>query len=86
MGLVTFTPQEMPASPQFIIHFTLVLLLIAYFPFSKLMHAGGLFFSPTRNQKDDPGKVRHVNPWADSGKAVAGGGVEAMEKTPEPTG
>lgn len=87
MGLVTFSPQNMPAQPNFIIHFTLVLLLIAYFPFSKLMHSGGLFFSPTRNQKDNPRKVRHVNPWAGGGKTAAGGGsVEAMEKTPEPTG
>lgn len=87
MGLVTFDFQNMPAQPNFIIHFTLVLLLIAYFPFSKLMHAGGLFFSPTRNQKDNPRQVRHVNPWAGGSQAAPGGaGAEAMEKTPEPTG
>lgn len=87
MGLVTFSPVDMPAQANFIIHFTLVLLLIIYFPFSKLMHAGGLFFSPTRNQIDNPRKVRHINPWAGGGEsAAAGGAVEAMEETPEPTG
>ncbi|MBF0382064.1 MAG: respiratory nitrate reductase subunit gamma [Magnetococcales bacterium] len=48
----------------FIIHLTLVGLLLVIFPFSKLMHAGGIFFSPTRYQVDNPREVRHVNPWA----------------------
>jgi hypothetical protein len=34
------------------------------FPFSKLLHAPGLFFSPTRNQVDNPRERRHVAPWA----------------------
>ncbi len=34
-----------------------------YFPFSKLMHAGGVFFSPSRNQRDNVRDQRHVNPW-----------------------
>jgi hypothetical protein len=34
------------------------------FPFSKLMHAPGLFFSPTRNQVDDPRERRHQAAWA----------------------
>jgi hypothetical protein len=34
------------------------------FPFSKLLHAPGVFFSPTRNQTDNPRSVRHVAPWA----------------------
>ncbi len=64
MGIVTFSPVQMPADPMFIIHLSLVLILMVYFPFSKLMHAGGIFFSPTRNQVDDPRERRHVNPWA----------------------
>lgn len=48
----------------FVLHLTLVGLLLLVFPFSKLMHMGGLFFSPTRNQVDNPREVRHVNPWA----------------------
>ena len=36
---------------------------MAYFPFSKLMHAAGIFFSPTRNMPNNSRAVRHVNPW-----------------------
>lgn len=64
MGVVTFNPVQMPADPMFIIHLSLVLVLMVYFPFSKLMHAGGIFFSPTRNQVDDSREKRHINPWA----------------------
>lgn len=39
-----------------------VLLLVA--PFSKLLHAAGIFFSPTRNQRDDAREHRHVAAWA----------------------
>ena len=41
----------------------LVCALLAYFPFSKLMHAPGVFFSPTRNLPANARAVRHVNPW-----------------------
>jgi hypothetical protein len=34
------------------------------FPFSKLLHAPGLFFSPGRNQADDPRERRHLAEWA----------------------
>lgn len=64
LGLVMFSPVDMPPHPAFIIHYTLVLMLAAYFPFSKLMHAGGVFFSPTRTMVDDPRERRHINPWA----------------------
>ena len=37
--------------------------LLAYFPFSKLMHMAGVFLSPTRNLSNDSRIVRHVNPW-----------------------
>lgn len=47
----------------FYVHLLLVSTLLAYFPFSKLMHAPGVFFSPTRNQVNDPRTRRHVNPW-----------------------
>ena len=32
------------------------------FPFSKLLHAPGVFFSPSRNQADDSRERRHVPP------------------------
>jgi len=34
------------------------------FPISKLLHAPGIFFSPTRNQVDNPREKRHVSGWA----------------------
>jgi nitrate reductase gamma subunit len=63
LGLVTFHPVAPPMHPIFIFHFLLVCLLMIYFPYSKLMHAGGLLFSPTRNQPFDVTQRRHVNPW-----------------------
>ena len=47
----------------FYIHLFLVCVLLVYFPFSKLMHLGGVFLSPTRNMRNDSRQVRHVNPW-----------------------
>ena len=47
----------------FFAHLFLVSVLVAYFPFSKLMHAGGVFMSPTRNMRNDQRARRHVNPW-----------------------
>jgi hypothetical protein len=38
-------------------------VLLAYFPFSKLMHFGGIFLSPTRNLTTNSRAVRHINPW-----------------------
>jgi hypothetical protein len=37
--------------------------LLAYFPFSKLMHMGGVFMSPTRNLSNNSRQKRHINPW-----------------------
>ncbi len=64
MGLVTFN-WSVPAgiSPLFYIHMFFVSILLIYFPFSKLMHLGGVFLSPTRNMAANTREVRHVNPW-----------------------
>ncbi|MEE4243421.1 MAG: sulfate reduction electron transfer complex DsrMKJOP subunit DsrM [Desulfopila sp.] len=66
VGLVTFSPvigSEIGAI--FYIHVFLVCVLLIYFPFSKLMHLGGVFLSPTRNMKNNTRAVRHINPWND---------------------
>lgn len=47
----------------FYIHLFLVSTLFAYIPFSKIMHLGGVFFSPTRNLANTSRMERHVNPW-----------------------
>jgi nitrate reductase gamma subunit len=48
----------------FYIHLFLVSALLAYFPFSKLMHGAGVLLSPTRNLLNNSRQKRHVNPWA----------------------
>ena len=47
----------------FYIHLFLVSCLLMYFPFSKLMHMGGVFLSPTRNLANNNRVKRHINPW-----------------------
>jgi len=64
MGLVTFHPTVPDGiGTIFYVHLFFVSLLLAYFPFSKLMHLGGIFLSPTRNMSTDTRANRHVNPW-----------------------
>jgi nitrate reductase gamma subunit len=63
LGLLTFHPVSPPSSAYFLAHILLVCTLLAYFPFSKLMHAPGVFFSPTRNARNNSRSVRHINPW-----------------------
>jgi len=64
MGLASFHPTVPEGiGVMFFIHLFLVCTLFAYFPFSKLMHLGGVFLSPTRNMPNDSRMVRHVNPW-----------------------
>lgn len=64
LGLVHFQPV-VPAgiSPLFFGHLLLVCTLLIYFPFGKLVHAPGVFLSPTRNLANNNRAVRHVNPW-----------------------
>jgi nitrate reductase gamma subunit len=59
-----FDIQPLPVHPGLMIHLLLVALLMILFPFSKLLHAPGVFFSPTRNQADNPREKRHLAPWA----------------------
>ena len=64
LGLMTFQVRELPADPLLAVHLGLVAALMLVFPFSKLLHAPGLFFSPSRNQADDPRERRHLAEWA----------------------
>lgn len=63
-GLMGFSINELPISIPLIIHLSLVAILMLIFPFSKLLHAPGIFFSPTRNQIDNPREKRHIVAWA----------------------
>ncbi len=64
LGLLSFHIQPLPADPLLLLHLLLVATLMIVFPYSKLLHAPGLFFSPTRNQVDNPREERHLSPWA----------------------
>lgn len=63
-GLMRFQIHELPAHPALLIHLGLVAVLMIVFPISKLLHVPGVFFSPTRNQVDNPREKRHLAPWA----------------------
>ena len=64
LGLIYFNWSELPSDFMLLIHLGLVLLLMIIFPYSKLLHAPGLFFSPTRNQTDTARDSRHIADWA----------------------
>ncbi len=60
LGLLRLDLSPLPADPLLVIHLLLVACLMFIFPVSKLLHAPGVFFSPTRNQVDNPRERRHV--------------------------
>jgi nitrate reductase gamma subunit len=65
MSMLTFSPT-LPATAigfSFYAHLFLVCALLAYFPFSKMVHMAGVFLSPTRNLLNMSRARRHVNPW-----------------------
>jgi len=72
LGLMYFDWQPIPTNPVLLAHLGLVASLMIIFPISKLLHAPGVFFSPTRNQVDNPRAEpglrphtsRHIAPWA----------------------
>jgi nitrate reductase gamma subunit len=64
LGLVTFSPiVPKEVGSLFFVHLSLMSALAAYFPFSKLVHMGGVFLSPTRNLANNNRMKRHINPW-----------------------
>jgi nitrate reductase gamma subunit len=64
LGLASFQPKNPEGiGVLFYIHLFLVSVLLAYFPFSKLVHFPGIFLSPTRNLSNNSRMVRHINPW-----------------------
>ncbi|MEW7990948.1 MAG: respiratory nitrate reductase subunit gamma [Candidatus Thiodiazotropha sp.] len=63
-GFWTFSGGDLPMDPLLLVHLTLVAVLMLLLPFSKLLHIPGVFFSPTRNQVDNPREKRHLVEWA----------------------
>ena len=64
LGLMAFDWQPLPADPALLVHLTLVAALMIVFPVSKLLHAPGVFFSPSLNQVDDARERRHAAGWS----------------------
>ncbi|MBX2882517.1 MAG: respiratory nitrate reductase subunit gamma [Granulosicoccus sp.] len=69
LGLMRFEINTLPADFMALLHLGLVVLLMFIFPISKLLHAPGLFFSPTRNQADNPRERRHM-PATNTGSSI----------------
>jgi nitrate reductase gamma subunit len=65
LGILTLHPVEPPKHPLFLLHYFLVLSLLIYFPSSKLLHAGGIFLTPSHAQPYQIQKAgkRYANPW-----------------------
>jgi len=63
-GLYVGQINTLPADPLLLLHLLLVAGLMVIFPYSKLLHMPGLFFSPSRNQVDNPREKRHLADWA----------------------
>jgi [DsrC]-trisulfide reductase subunit M len=76
LGLIYFDWQPLSfhssGDAVLLLHLTLVAGLMIVFPFSKLLHAPGVFFSPSRNQVDNPREKRHLAPWAARIESQAG--------------
>ncbi len=64
LGLMYFNWQPLPAHLGLYVHLSMVAVLLLIFPVSKLLHAPGVFFSPSRNQADNPREKRHLAAWA----------------------
>jgi nitrate reductase gamma subunit len=64
LGWMQLDIRSLPADFVLYFHLLSVAALLAIFPISKLLHAPGVFFSPSRNQADNPREKRHIAPWA----------------------
>ena len=56
LGLAGFEWRAFPADPVALVHVAGAVTLALVFPFSKLMHAPGLLFSPTLARRDRRGE------------------------------
>jgi len=64
LGLIAFDWQALPPDPVLLVHLGLVAALMIVFPASKLLHAPGVFFSPSLNQVDNARERRHAAGWS----------------------
>ena len=64
LGILNHDLQNLPEGIALLVHLLLVAVLGLVLPISKLLHIPGVFFSPTRNQVDNPREKRHIADWA----------------------
>ena len=64
LGMMAFEWHDLPPDPVLLLHLALVAMLMIIFPLSKLLHAPGVFFSPSLNQVDDARERRHAAGWS----------------------
>jgi len=64
LGILNLDLQDLPMSVPLLIHLVLVSILGLILPISKLLHIPGVFYSPARNQVDNPREKRHISNWA----------------------
>ena len=64
LGLMRFEINELPTNIGVLLHLGMVAFLMIIFPISKLIHAPGLFFAPSRTQVDNAREFRHLSAWA----------------------
>jgi len=62
-GLIYFQIQPLPTDIPLLVHLLLVIILLIVFPFSKLLHAPGIVFMPSRYQVDNAREKRHIVRW-----------------------
>lgn len=72
LSWLAFDISSLPGSLVLFLHLLLVVVLLLIFPFSKLLHVPGLFFSPSRNQVDNPRERRHTAAWVRQGEETRG--------------
>ena len=72
LGLLRLHPEPLSAPGLFLYHFVLFLVLLLYFPFSKLTHGLSQWFSPTRNH----GHLKANGPGVTGPVAAQGGEAE----------
>jgi len=72
LGILNFDLQTLPEGVALLAHLILVAILGFVLPISKLLHIPGVFYSPTRNQVDNPREKRHISEWAKKLDATRG--------------
>ncbi len=76
LGIMYLHLRPIPDDTLILVHVGLVALLMVVLPFSKLLHAPGIFFSPTRNQVDNARQEAHApREQAPRGAAIGGASV-----------